>query len=608
MGNSVITKISSAIEVKSSFTSERKPTMIIIDEIDGAAAAGNENNLIKYLVKLATDKPKSLGNKKSKSSVSDSNGSADSDESDTDQVQTEDGKGMAAVKNKKGSSGSSTDYGLLHPIICVCNDLYVPALRPLRQVAHILQVKPIGPVQLSLRLKTICDREGLKINARTLVDLAEVMDSDVRSTLNALQFLHKKSISGSASNFNKELTFGAFKDTVKPPMKIYDAIFHNSASNNSIKTSSPHNQSISSASGRKYSELLEMIWGSGVELDKLMNGSFEIYPTVKFFDNNTMDRVNSALEHFSSFDLMANSNSNSRLDGYLAYKLCGLKELFSSPVYTSIKYPKEDFENYQLNSELKAIFKDYLANLSPKIRSESGSRDSLLMDRIPVLLNSSLSQFSSIKSSNPQLMRPEDRKKLLKTVEILSNEGMLLRQIKIPDSASYKFVLDPPIDRLHLDHLTNCSSNSSSNELTFSKIYDTETPQDSHTYSLCRLVAAEMEALRIKKLKSKHQEQQQQQQPHNINPNSSPSSPVITTPSKKRQAIDISQVTLPKDAKKRVARDFFGRPIALPDDTAASSSTANVKESKMTIWYVQNDGVSNAVRRNIKISSFLTSK
>ena len=475
MGNSVITKISSALAVKASFTSERNPTMIVIDEIDGAAAAGNENNLIKYLVKLATTK--STGNKRNFNNNKHTILGADGSGSDNEELANS--KEAVSSKPKKMISD---DLGLLHPIICICNDLYVPALRPLRQVAHILQVKPIGPVQLSLRLKTICDREGLKINTRTLVDLSELMDSDVRSTLNALQFLHKKTVSGNASSFTKELTFGAFKDTVKPPMKIYDAIFHNNPSNNSIKRASPLNPNLSTtiSTERKYSELLEMIWGSGVESDKLMNGSFEIYPTTKYFDNTTMDRVNSALELFSTFDLMSNPRnssivSNGRFEGYLAYKLCGLKELFSSPVYTVIKYPKEDFENFQINSEFKAIFKDYLSTLSPKIKTESGSREHLLLERIPAVLNSSLSRFSTIKSSNPQLMRPDDKKKLARSVEILSSEGMLLRQIKIIDSASYKFVLDPPIDRLTLDHLT-CP-----NELTFSTIYGTETIQDSHT-------------------------------------------------------------------------------------------------------------------------------
>lgn len=599
MGNSVITKISSALEVKTSFTLDRKPAMIVIDEIDGAAAAGNETNLIKYLVKLATMKSALGGKRLVSKSASKSEDQSDSEAEAEEEVPTKNHSvfPVGAPKQKKAPSSASDKFGLLHPIICICNDLYVPSLRPLRQVAHILQVKPIGPVQLSLRLKSICDREGLRINARTLVDLAEVMDSDVRSTLNALQFLHKKSLLGSAMNFNRELTFGAFKDTVKPPMKIYDSVFHNSTSNNTIRNSSPphSNQNLATSSGRKYSELLEMVWASGLESDKLMNGCFEIYPTVKVFDNSTMDRVNGALELFSTFDLMASSSVafSGRFDGYLAHKLCGLKGLFSSPVYSTIRYPKEDYENFQSKSEYLAIFKDYLSSLPAKVRSECGARDSLLIERIPAVLNSALSQFTNIKSSNPQLMRLDDKQKITKSVEIISSEGLNLRQIKIADSASYKFVLDPPIDRLTLDHLT-CSAN----EATFSKIYDNETPQDSHTYSVCRFVATEMESLRIRKQKSKLALSAPPPTSKSTE-SSSGSTPV------KRRAIDISQVTLPKDAKKRVACDFFGRPIAIPEDNDENGQTATSKEVKMTIWYAQNDGVSNAVRRNIKIGSFL---
>ena len=106
------------------------------------------------------------------------------------------------------------------------------------------------------------------------------------------------------------------------------------------------------------------------------------------------------------------------------------------------------------------------------------------------------------------------------------------------------------------------------------------------TYSLCRLVAAEMESLRIRKQKSKLAA-------------SAPSPPVSTESSNestpvKRRAIDISQVTLPKDAK-RIARDFFGRPIAVPEDndeSGKSGASSATGEAKMTIWYVQNDGVS----------------
>jgi chromosome transmission fidelity protein 18 len=582
MGNSVITKISSALDVKTSFTSDRKPAMIIIDEIDGAAAAGNENNLIKYLVKIATAKT-SYNNKRSQNNSKEKTNIKDDDGSETDDENVV----FSDYKDKK--SRSVSDLGLLHPIICICNDLYVPALRPLRQVAHILQVKPVGPVQLSLRLKSICDREGLKINTRTLVDLAEVMDSDVRSTLNALQFLHRKSLSGNASNFNRDLTFGAFKDTVKPPMKLYESIFLNSTNSNSLKKSN-----ISSGAGRKHSDLLDMVWGSGIGMDKLMGGCFELYPTVKFFDNTAMDRVNAALELFSSFDLMGGNfkNSSGKFDGYLSYKFVGLKDLFSSPVYSPLKYPREDYENFQKISESKAIFKDYLSGLSGKLRSESGIKDSLLLDRIPAILNSSLANFPAIKSSNPKLMKPEEHTLIRKTVELLLSEGVQLRQIKIPDSTAYKFVIDPPIDRLiiHKD------------EDFYKTLYDYESPQDSHTYSLCRLVAAEMEALRIRRQKSKQSE--------NITEASTTSPSAMTQqPYSIKRKIAEQVLKDPRDLKKRVARDFFGRPIAVDENEESiskntSGSSTSVNESKMLLWYTQNDGVSNAVRRDIKVGSF----
>ena len=60
---------------------------MVIDEIDGAAAAGNEQSLINYLVKLASG-----------------------------------GSGSRENGGKK-TSASSHDSLLVRPIICICNDL-----------------------------------------------------------------------------------------------------------------------------------------------------------------------------------------------------------------------------------------------------------------------------------------------------------------------------------------------------------------------------------------------------------------------------------------------------------------------------------------------------
>ena len=74
-------------------TGDQRPNCLIVDEIDGSVAP-----VVNFLVDLIT------------------------------------GKGNNTAKAKKGKK----NIILQRPIICICNDLYVPALRPLRQ--HALQV------------------------------------------------------------------------------------------------------------------------------------------------------------------------------------------------------------------------------------------------------------------------------------------------------------------------------------------------------------------------------------------------------------------------------------------------------------------------------------
>ena len=477
--------------------------------------------------------------------------------------------------NQSRGQGHSNAKGLpllMRPIICICNDLYVPALRALRQVAHVVQIRPLSPVQLSIKLKHVCDEEGIKINTRTLVELAEAMDSDVRSSINALQFHHHRQYSSGtgkavAALQIAELNVNSFKDSVKTPFRIYESIFQ--------KGISKANQT---SAGRKHDELVQMIWISGIEYDRLMTGCFELYPQAKVFDNATMDRVNQGLEIFSHFDLMTSSRgaagfTEGRLDGYLVHGFAQLKSLFASPLPFKMKYPKQDYESFQRQTELKAILRDYMLGMSPPVRS-CFSRNALLMERIPTLL-ASLGQFSGIKSSNPQLMRPDDRAKMARIVEMMLEEGLSFNQTRLVDGTGYRFVLDPLIDQL----IPNTS-----------ELNNAEGRQDAHIYALCRLAASEIENAKIKRLKAKH---------------SSPTSGTLSPSAvPKRAAI----IPIPKLPAKRVVRDFFGRPVPEVSVVARSTAIEATKDSKIVpakIWYVHNDGVSNAVLRSVKVSSFL---
>lgn len=126
---------------------KQKPTCVILDECDGGTSG--EGGFIKTLVRLIQ----------------------------------EGSKPIAANKKGKGKK----ERPILRPIICICNDLYAPTLRPLRPVAKIIRFSPPTNVQLTRRLRTICDAEQLKADGKNLTLLAELSDGDLRNCLNTLQ-------------------------------------------------------------------------------------------------------------------------------------------------------------------------------------------------------------------------------------------------------------------------------------------------------------------------------------------------------------------------------------------------------------------------------------
>lgn len=162
-GDLVTQKITTAV---GSNTLASKPNLVMIDEIDGAANTGSDASLIGYLVKLCGA---TQTNKKDSST----------EEPEEEESTMNDEK---VVDKKKGKKAP-----LCRPIICICNNLYAPALKPLRQVAHIVQLRKPSPVMLAKRLKMICDLEGFKVDNKSLVDLCEMMECDLRSCLHALQ-------------------------------------------------------------------------------------------------------------------------------------------------------------------------------------------------------------------------------------------------------------------------------------------------------------------------------------------------------------------------------------------------------------------------------------
>jgi len=70
--------------------------------------------------------------------------------------------GKVARGKKKGRSGGSV---LKRPVICICNDMYVPALRLLRQIALIVHFPPTASSRLASLLLCLL---GISLSSRYL--------------------------------------------------------------------------------------------------------------------------------------------------------------------------------------------------------------------------------------------------------------------------------------------------------------------------------------------------------------------------------------------------------------------------------------------------------
>ncbi|XP_059981041.1 chromosome transmission fidelity protein 18 homolog isoform X5 [Lagenorhynchus albirostris] len=150
------TRIEAATQMESVLGTGGRPNCLVIDEIDGAPTAA-----INVLL-----------------SVLDRQGRQEAE------------PGGPAVPTGGGRRRRAEGGILMRPIICICNDQFVPSLRQLKQQALLLHFPPTLPSRLTQRLQEISLRRGMRPDPGALAALCEKTDNDIRACINALQFLH----------------------------------------------------------------------------------------------------------------------------------------------------------------------------------------------------------------------------------------------------------------------------------------------------------------------------------------------------------------------------------------------------------------------------------
>jgi chromosome transmission fidelity protein 18 len=148
-------KVVNATEMR---TLDGKPNCLIIDEIDGTVGSesrGPIEALVKQLLVTAktTNKSETGGGKKNKKTDEEEEEEREDEE---DERSNKKNKGAEGGKTRGRGKKKKQEKPLMRPIICICNDLYAPQLRKLKEVARVFRFKKPDSSRLCLRLKEIC--------------------------------------------------------------------------------------------------------------------------------------------------------------------------------------------------------------------------------------------------------------------------------------------------------------------------------------------------------------------------------------------------------------------------------------------------------------------
>ncbi|KAI8055842.1 hypothetical protein BDF22DRAFT_672478 [Syncephalis plumigaleata] len=447
---------------------------------------------------------------------------------------------------------------LLRPIICICNDQFAPVLKPLRHLAKIVTVEPVTSQPLILRLKEICHNEQLSVENRALLYLAEATNYDLRSAINIMQMLSTITRRVDMKTIEQQLTNG--KDVNRPIFYVWSLLFQKP----NAKRSKQNNVDLF----RRYTHRLVKAIQANGNYERIIDGCFENYPLVRYHDH-AMKKPVLISQWFDVFERLykytVTSSHSTELYPYLAYPAVAIHPLFAGSVHQPIVYPKTQYTTIATLKSHEHLINQWRNQLPVNTR-RLFTRYHTRIELIPFLLRIISPE---IKSINIQLIKPHERPRVHRVVSLMVNHALFYTQERLEDG-QFCYRLEPP-----LEVITQLAS-----ETTGSSRVKSVLPK---SYATRQLLAQMIDTHKIKQ--------------HEVN--SVERQTMGSTP-RKKELKKKSEPSTPSVPIVKAPVDFFGRPIQVKPASNSHSTTSD-KQVKHPIWYVFNEGFSNAVRRPVTI-------
>jgi len=520
-------KLENSTQMRSVIAQDQRPNCLIIDEIDGAGAPA-----VNHLVSVLS------GNKTEK-------------------------------KSKKGGTGN-----ILRPIICICNDLYTPALRPLRQLSLTVPFPPTRSSRLAGRLQTVCGREKLKTDLTALLALCQKTDNDIRSCLSTLQFFRKSKGVLRAADVARASV--GTKDSHRSLYSVWQDIFsiprpgktgHSGAGD--------EEEEVANSTAARYKNMLSTVYSCG-EYDRLLAGVFDLYLEVKFKDSG-MANVVHGLEWFSHFDVLHKQmlhTQNYILMGHLPFPLVVAHLLFASSVKHFFKFPSQQSDNNTRLAKNQNILESVVAEMAPAARTFANS-SVLVRDVLPLLL--SVVQ-PSLRPVNTQLYSAREKAELASLVDVHIMYNLTYTQERTPETGQYEYRMDPDIENV--------------------VCYPDIKRPVRLSYATKQLISHEIHVEKMKRADRGSPENAVDLE-HVEKAAAAPTPTAAKSTTSHLQKLRAKHV----DDSKKVATDFFGRVVKVDPNKPAATVTNDIIKSD--IWFKFKEGYSNAVRRTVKIKDLI---
>ncbi|XP_037588225.1 chromosome transmission fidelity protein 18 homolog isoform X1 [Cebus imitator] len=565
------TRIEAATQMESVLGARGKPNCLVIDEIDGAPMAA-----ISVLLSILNRKG----------------------------PQEAELQGQAVPLS--GGRRRRAEGGLLmRPIICICNDQFVPSLRQLKQQAFLLHFPPTLPSRLVQRLQEVSLRRGLRADPGVLAALCEKTDNDIRACINTLQFLHSRG-QRELSVRDVRATRVGLKDQRRGLFSVWQEVFQLPRAQRRRVGQDPalpadtlllgdrDAGSLTSASQRFY-HVLHAAASAG-EHEKVVQGLFDNFLRLRLRDSS-LGAVCTALDWLAFDDLLARAAHHSQsfqLLRYPPFLPVAFHMLFASSHTPRITFPSSQQEAQNRTSQMRNLIQTLVSGIVPAMRSRA-TPQALLLDALCLLLDILAPKLRPVST---QLYSVREKQQLASLVGTMLAYSLTYRQERTPDG-QYIYRLEPNVEEL-------CR-------------FPELPARKPLTYQAKQLIAREIEVEKMRRAEASARAGNSPQvdgSPPGLEGLLGGSGEKgVRRPAPRNHEQRLEHIMRRAAPEEQPERDFFGRVVVRSVAAPSAGDTAPEQDSverrmgtavgRSQVWFRFNEGVSNAVRRSLYIRDLL---